>query len=206
MRVFLVTISTFGILLSCNLSQKPEPQPVKVTAVDSAEKARQQIEKKHLAEMAVKLKLLPIDKAVDSFELRLWVGSMVLPNKLIVLYYKDSMWQTHKIYYYDKQDGSIFRKEEKIKTDFPVTALADSLQLIDFSKMISQHEIKGFEDNVADGVTYHLEIATKREYKCLTYHCPEYFSKTEINNKKFLDLVLLLDKHFGFWSAICAFN
>lgn len=69
--------------------------------------------------------------------------------------------------------------------------------------MISQDQIKNFKDNIADGVTYNLEISTKNKYKLIRYRCPEYYSKTEINNKKFTDILLLLDQYFHFWSPKC---
>ncbi len=80
----------------------------------------------------------------------------------------------------------------------------DSLNSYDFENLLSQDEIESFTDNVADGVTYTMEIATSKYYKLLTYHCPERFAKTEINNKKFLDLILLIDKYIHFWLPICS--
>jgi hypothetical protein len=69
--------------------------------------------------------------------------------------------------------------------------------------MISQDEIPNFEYNVADGVTYTMEIATRKYYKVLKYHCPEKFALKEINNRKFVDLIFMIDKHLHFYIPFC---
>lgn len=42
-------------------------------------------------------------------------------------------------------------KEIKIKTKFSITNLTDSLKLVDFANFLSQEEVQGFNDNIADG-------------------------------------------------------
>jgi hypothetical protein len=202
MRHTLIIISTVFVLLSCNSTETSDKkEPVKVPTVDTIKLARQ----KAFAEQATKLNLTPIDKGVDSFEMRIWVGSMFVEHDLIILKYSDTSWQTQKVRYYKSEDGVMHFKNEKIvKPTLSLPSLIDSLKQIRFDKFISQEEIPNFIDNVADGVTYNLEIATKGNYKLLTYHCPEHFAKTELNNKKFLDFVLLVDKYFHYWSPICS--
>ncbi|XVJ67170.1 MAG: hypothetical protein HEQ40_13755 [Lacibacter sp.] len=202
MRHTLIIISTIFVLLSCNSTDTVnKSEPEKTPVIDTIKLARQ----KAFAEQASKLNLTPIDKGVDSFEIRIWVGSMFVEHDLIILKYLDTSWLTQKIRYYKSEDGVTHFKNEKIlKPTISLTSLIDSLKQVQLDKLISQEEIPNFTDNVADGVTYNLEFATKGTYKLLTYHCPEHFAKTEINNKKFLDLVLLIDKYFHFWSPICS--
>ena len=190
------------VLLSCNSTDSVnKSEPVKAVTVDTIKLARQ----KAFAEQATKLNLIPIDKGVDSFEMRIWVGSMFVEHDLIILKYLDTSWLGQKVRYYKSEDGvTHFKNERLLKPAITLPLLIDSLRVIQLDKLISQEQIPNFVDNVADGVTYNLEIATKSSYKLLTYHCPEHFSKTEINNKKFLDLILLVDKYFHFWSPICS--
>lgn len=188
-------------MFSCNSADTTiKTEQVKIKAVDTIKLARQ----KAFSDQALKLNLTSIDKGVDSFEMRIWVGSMFVEHDLIILKYADTSWLTQKIRYYESEDGVTHFKNKKIKPTISLPLLIDSLKQIQLDKLISQEQIPNFVDNVADGVTYHLEIATKGSYKLLTYHCPEHFAKTEINNKKFLDLVLLVDKYFHFWSPICS--
>jgi hypothetical protein len=81
--------------------------------------------------------------------------------------------------------------------------MIDSLRQVNFNRVISQEQVKGFQDNVADGVTYNMEVFQSGRYKMLTYHCPETYYSKEENNRKFVDILMLLDKHFTFYSPIC---
>jgi hypothetical protein len=202
MRHTLTFITAIIVLLSCNSAETTnKSDPIRVSVVDTIKLARQ----KAFSEQALKLNLTPIDNGVDSFELRIWVGSMFVEHDLIILKYSDTSWLTQKIRYYKSEDGvSHFKNEKLIKPAITLPLLIDSLGQMQLDKLISQEEIPNFVDNVADGVTYNLEVATKGSYKLLTYHCPEHFAKTEINNKKFLNLLLLVDRYFHFWSPICS--
>jgi hypothetical protein len=180
------------------MTNKSEPD--KINSVDTLKLARQ----REFANQALNLNLTPIDQNVDSFEIRLWISTMFVEQDLIVLKYTDTSWVTQKIRYFTGVDGVTHFKNKKIKPTITLPLLIDSLRQMQIDKLISQDVIPNFFDNVADGVTYNLEIATKGNYKLLTYHCPEHFAKTEINNKRFLDLVLLVDKYFHFWLPICS--
>jgi hypothetical protein len=202
MRNIQTFITAIIVLLSCNSADTTNKyKPIKVSVVDTIKLARQ----KAFSEQALKLNLTPIDNGVDSFELRIWVGSMLVEHDLIILKYSDTSWLTQKIRYYNSEDDvTHFKNEKLINPTIALPLLIDSLLQMHLDKLLSQEEIPNFVDNIADGVTYDVEVATKGSYKLLTYHCPEHFAKTEINNKKFLDLVLLVDKYFRFWSPICS--
>src|SRR5438093_2053461 len=143
MRHSLILISIVFILFSCDSTDNTKQSATSMSpTIDSAKLARQKEKEKYLADQATTLNLLPINKGVDSFELRLWVGSMFVEHDLIILTYKNEVWDSHKIRYYKNEDGVTHFKEEKIKTNFSVTNLADSLKLVDFATFISQDEIK----------------------------------------------------------------
>ncbi len=201
MRQVLGTLSVIIYLCACNSSEPVNNSiPAKVVVEDTLKAAR----KSGFAETASQLKLTPIDKGVDSFEIRIWVSNVFIEKDLIVLSYTDSIWKALRFSYYKSPDGLIFSKPVNIKRpEISLHLLVDSLREIQFDKLLSQNEIPGFVDNVADGVWYSVEIATKGSYKQLTYHCPERFAKTEINNKKFLDLIFLLNRYYHFWMPIC---
>ena len=201
MRHTLIFILAIVVLLSCNSTDtSTKNEPFSPPTVDTIKLARQ----KAFSEQASKLNLTPIENGVDSFEMRIWVGSMLVEHDLVILKYIDTSWLTQKIRYYKSEDGvTHFKKEKLAKPTISLALLIDSLKQMQLEKIVSQEEIPNFVDNVVDGVTYNLEIATKGNYRLLTYHCPEHFAKTESNNKKFLDLVILVDKYFHFWSPIC---
>lgn len=89
---------------------------------------------------------------------------------------------------------------ELMSTLEPMTAF---LTHLDFDKFILQRQIKGFQDMVLDGATYHLEIFQSGRYKLLTYHCPETYYSREENNRRFVDVLMALDKNFTFYSPMC---
>lgn len=200
-RQVLAILSAVIYLLSCNSNETANNyNPIKVYVEDTFMLAR----KKAFAETASQLNLTPIDKGVDSFEIRIWVSSIFIEKDLLVLKYSDNTWQHQKIRFYRRPDDVVYSKQEKIKRpEISLELLVDSIRRIQFDKLLPQNEIPGFVDNVADGVWYSVEIATKGSYKQLTYHCPERFAKTEINNKKFLDLIFLLNRYYHFWMPIC---
>jgi hypothetical protein len=145
-----------------------------------------------------------IDTGANDFEIRLWMGSMIDPDQMIFLRKSDTSVFAQTYDYNANFDSLEYFKLTHTYQGALLRQFADSLQKVDFSKMISQDQIENFRDNVADGITYLLEVATPKYYKLITYHCPERFAKTEINNKKFIDLVLALDQHLHFYSPICA--
>jgi len=205
MRHSLLIISVIYVLSSCNFDDRAKQSIVPNNSVDTVKIAKQKEQAKYFSDLATTLKLLPIGNGADSFELRLWVSSMFVEHDLMILTFKNQTWESHKIRYYKSEDGVTHFKEREIKTKFSINNLVDSLKVVDFSSLPSQEEIKNFKDNIADGVTYNIEVATKSSYRHLSYHCPEHFAKAEINNKRFLDIIYLLDKHFRFWSPICVF-
>ena len=101
-------------------------------------------------------------------------------------------WEGHKYEYRDP----LKLKEIKLKPQISISNLLDSLKNIDFGKLISQNKIENFKDDVDDGTVYTLEISYAGFYKILQYHSPEEFAKNEINNKRFLNLIKLLEKYF----------
>lgn len=208
MRDALIILLLLIVWTSCNSKDKAKPTnlavvPVDTVSIDTAKLQWQQQMKMHLHHLAISLKLPPVNLMNDSFALRLWTGTMFVENDLIMLAYKNGIWQSGKFRYSRNDKGVGTIKKIKIKGELSINSLVDSLKLIDFTNLPSQEEIKDFRDNVADGITYLLEISDKRYYKLLIYHCPEHYIKSEENNRRFLDIIYLLDRHFHFYSPIC---
>ena len=150
---------------------------------------------------AKEFNLPEIIKGVDSFELRIWVSSMMIPDFATILRYSDTQWVAHKYAYYENEntlDSVIIKKINLTDSIGKVVAyLSDSSIL----NLPSQHAIPGFIDNVADGQSCTIEISTKHFYKALHYHCPEHF--TDPYNKRFLQLINFLNFYLHFYTPIC---
>ena len=147
------------------------------------------------------LNLPPIDKGVDSFEIRIWHGiSIATPKWLVVLRYQDSVWNLMtKSYWirYLATDGvsgkvvldSCFTKT--LRVPFNISNLVDSIRQFRIETFPSQLEIPGFVDKVSDGLSYQIELATPKFYKAIGYRNP--FRYHDVNNQKVARLITMMN-------------
>jgi hypothetical protein len=205
MRIILLLVSTFLLLVSCEVNTNTDAGTFQIILPDTSKTHRPNTLFDDLNNWSRQMALPRIDTGVSDFELRLWTGSMIDPDQMIVLRKSGTNVTARKFNYKVSFDSLKHFKQTDTYQNDSLSRFADSLQNVDFSKIISQEEIENFRDNIADGIIYFLEVATPKYYKLVTYHCPEHFAKAEPNNKKFLDLVLALDRHLHFYSPICAF-
>lgn len=147
------------------------------------------------------LSLSPIINGVDSFELRIWHGkSIVTPKMLVTLKYQDSAWQlTNTDYWfsYQSKNGS----PEKIILDSSFTKsltvpsnishIINTLYQYSLDTFPSQHEIPDFQDKVADGEFFQIEVATSKSYKLIEYNNPNRY--IDNHNQKISKLVTMLN-------------
>jgi hypothetical protein len=203
MRHFILFISILFIFISCKTKTTPQSSVFQILLPDTNRTHRPNIIFLHLKEVSDQINLPRIDTGMNGFEIRLWTSSMIIPNLIVVVRETDTVLLSQKIEYYMSPDSAAHYKLYNNQQTGSLRILLDSLQHYDFAKMISQNEIENFTDNLADGITYHLEISNSKYYKLLTYHCPEHFAKLEPNNKLFLEIILLLDRHLHFYSPVC---
>jgi len=200
----LLIILTTVVLMSCHPKDKTQIDKFQVLLPDTSKTHRPNIIFDNLKLWGNQMGLPQIDTGVNDIEVRLWTSSRFIPDLLVIIRENDSSIINQKIEYFFSPDGvTHFKKGELLQAD-TLKPLIDSLKKIDFSKLISQNEIENFNDNLKDGITYHLEFSSLTYYKLLTYHCPEHFAPTEQNNKRFLDIILLLDKYLRFYSLKCS--
>jgi hypothetical protein len=206
MRHILFIITTLFIIASCKPKENLLPASFEVLLPDTSKTHSSNMLFDYLRNYARQMNLPRIDTGIKGFELRIWTGSMLDPDQMILVRKSDSGIIGQKFDYtsYSYNLDSYTLKENY--QNKAITQLVDSLQMIDFRGMISQNEIPNFIDGIADGITYHLEVATPTYYKLVTYHCPEHFGKIENNSKKFLDLLLLIDNHIKFYPSICSLS
>ncbi|MDB5203767.1 MAG: hypothetical protein JWQ27_3176 [Ferruginibacter sp.] len=151
-----------------------------------------------------KFNLPKLDTGVAGITLRLWISSPIIPHTLVTVIIGDTSVTAQKFDYYIEGNGvAHFQPSAGRYGADSLQLLVNKLNAVDFPSMISQSDIENFNDNIADGAKYYLEVSTPEYYKLLIYHCPEYFAKREPNNKKFLDLILMLDRHLHFYSPLC---
>ena len=115
LSILLLTILT----AACHSNDNTTQTSALISPKDSAKLARNKEKELYFANLSTTMRLLPINNGVDSFELRLWVSSMLEKSDVYILAYKSNVWESHHfIYYIDKNSGMTAYKEEKIKTSF----------------------------------------------------------------------------------------
>ena len=143
-----------------------------------------------------------IYEGVDSFELRIRIG-----GGGIVTYYPN-FWR----YRYNNErwileissgpDQNDSLNTLSVLLPEPKDSLVKFLSSDRVLNLPSQYAIPGFIDNIGDGQGIFVEIATKKFYKALSYHCPEHFVN-EKNNREFMIIVNYLNRYFHCYNPWC---
>lgn len=202
MRHSLIILVTLIIFCSCSTKTKQSKDSFRTILPDTSKTHKVYTTFEHLKLLDEQMGLDNIYNGIDSFEIRLWIVSMIKPNRLFIIK-KSNQEVTSQDFSYDySADNKLTFKAGKIIQNNSYPILIDSLSNYNFESLLSQDEIDNFVDSVADGVTYTMEIATSKYYKLLSYHCPEHFANTETNNKHFLNIVFLLDHYLHFYVPI----
>ena len=198
-QLFYLTILTY-LCISCNTKVSSQPDDFRTIVTDTMKLIP--YNEIDLSRIRAKAFNIPeIVKGVDSFELRIWVSSMMIPDYATILRYSDTQWIANEYAYYENGntiDSVIIRK-----INLP-DSIANVISYLSDSSVLnlpSQNAIPGFIDNVADGQTCTIEISTKTFYKSLHYHCPEHF--TDNYNKRFMEIVNFLNPRLHFYIPYC---
>ena len=67
----------------------------------------------------------------------------------------------------------------------------------DIYNLPSQSEIKGWKNEVDDGLTFSIEFATKEKYKFYSYNCPDVYENQFKECKHMVNILNVFDKEFG---------
>jgi len=149
----------------------------------------------------VLLNLAPINKGVDSFELRVWYDGYAFGTRLIDLKYDNNRWNCLEINYMGDRDmlDSLFA--HSIKTPADIALFVKFFTSDSILQLPSQADIPHFVNNIGDGQSCQIEISTKSLYKLLNYHCPEAYA--DKYNTHFLSILMFLNTSFKFYSPWC---
>ena len=194
MKRVLTIFAIFSFIISCNESKQFETTAFRRTVFDTFTYERVQ-------QVTKVLNYSTLNNGVDSFELRLWTDLGHTDFKSVkVLKYEDSNWHLSETRYWISGDSSFPNRGSKIFLDSgniefsrlitPISSILDTLFKFNLVTFPTQSQISGFSDNVADGLYYDLEVATKNYYKLLSYHEPERYADN--SNRNFSRILKLL--------------
>ena len=136
--------------------------------------------------------LYPIEKGVDTFELRLSFSGIKVayqPNFYAIKRVDSSVFGCH--IFSLKPNDSVLIVHFTPKCGWKL--FMDSLSFYGIYTIPSQREIKGFVDNICDGQEAILEYATNKLYRRIVYHEPEYFGDSI--NKKFWAFLMMWNRN-----------
>jgi hypothetical protein len=181
--MILKTLTLTGILLlliaSCKEEEKQQENSFRTIVTDTPVNHRIRNELDFSRRMSDRLNLARIDKGVDSFELRIWVTSMIIPADLVVLKFLGNKWVAYKYWFYNHDGNGIDSMNVyKIPTLKGIDNFVSYAKSKEVLELPSQDAIPKFEDNIGDGQTITIEIATSTFYKALQYHSRNTIQKS----------------------------
>lgn len=192
-------------LISC-VERKMQPANVAsgITTIDSTEfEYRQELTEEFLT---IANRSLEFEKDAAYFELRIWTSSMINPQTMIFIAKTTEKIDAHKFYYNSSFDTLRIFDHVVLSFNEEFKHFVDSLSNVDYAKMFNQDGIPDFDDQLEDGETYYLEIFKPNYHMYVAYHCPEYYSKTDQQNKSFFELLTEIDSHIPILSPLCKSN
>lgn len=124
--------------------------------------------------------------------------SLVDPSYLYILKENDSTWMllrysyftlrsTDVSHYYDNPIIESVVMESLTPQKIGWKSYINNLHLDSLWNLETESAIKGKRFIVGDGQRYLVELGAKGKYKYLFYTQPDYFQKTDVNHKKFLE-------------------
>lgn len=128
------------------------------------------------------LKLDSLESGFDSLQIRIWYDYALLINReLIIIQRTKGKWTADR--YEMVVDWDSFKNTETIKTNKIKSVIPKSgwdnfineLLSLKIMTLPNMDDIQGLVDNWNDGVTYNIEVATKKEYRFYGYHLPDKF-------------------------------
>jgi hypothetical protein len=203
----LIIIFFYSFLLSCN--SQNNPAILKYSEIDTLTSFKKEIptDENGRADLFYELKkqkekqlkLDSLESGFDSMQIRIWYDYELLVNKeLIVIKRKDGKWSADD--YEMVVDWDAFKDTETIKTKKMKSLVPKSgwdnfindLLSLKIKSLPNMKDIPGLQDNWDDGVTYNVEIATKKQYRFYSYHMPDKFGDKFWQAKNMTDILSLI--------------
>lgn len=150
------------------------------------------------------LKVDSLQNGFDSLQIRIWYDYALLSiSDLVVIKQNNAAWTT--ISYsltkdWDAPDSSGILRAEKIDTLIPKNgwdSFLERLFALQITTLPNMDSIPGLQDDWVDGVTYCVEVATKKQYRFYSYHLPDKFQDKYWQAKNMVDVLKLIQTELG---------
>ena len=159
-----------------------------------------------------KVKQLTLDtlqSGFDSLQVRIWYDySLVNLRKLLIIKRTNSVW-TATTYTmtvdWDASNSTETVKTKKIETLNPKNGWDNFLKklfILKIATLPNMDDIPELDDGWTDGISYNVELATKKQYRFFGYHLPDKFQDKYWQAKNMVDILKLIETEFGITSGI----
>jgi hypothetical protein len=159
-----------------------------------------------------KVKQLKIDSlqtGYDSLQIRVWYDySLSDVRKLLIIKRTNSSWTAASYIMSAVWNASNFTetvKTKKIEVVNPKNGwdnFLHSLFALGIETLPNMTSIPGLSDKWTDGISYHIEIATQKQYRFYSYHLPDKFKDEFQEAKNMVSILKLVEKEFGITCGI----
>jgi hypothetical protein len=148
---------------------------------------------------ATLLKIDSLQDGFDSLQIRIWYDYALLSiGDLLIIKRSNAGWTA--ISYslerdLDKPDSIRRLTVEKTDTLKPKNgwdSFLNRLFALQITTLPNMDSIPGLQDDWTDGVTYCVEIATKKQYRFYSYHLPDKFQDKYWQAKNMVDILKLI--------------
>jgi hypothetical protein len=155
------------------------------------------------------LKIDTLQSGYDSLQIRIWYDyALVSLRKLIIFKRTNNNWTATA--YTMTVEWNAFKLTDKIKTKKAEIlspkngwdSFFKNLFALHITTLPNMDNIPGLFDGWTDGISYNVEIATKKQYRFYTYHLPDKFQDKFWQAKNMVDILKLIETEFGITSGI----
>lgn len=219
----LTLISLLTAFAGCLLKEAPNKDNVEIIIPDTSVTHKPNHWYLRVRNLRRELNLKNLELGADSIEIRIYEdGALWQPDRMIVIKNESGIWNSTLITYWTRTASQAERQfdstdfwnqyyneivdsseTKNLKPDCSWNNLMDSLLVYKIFTLPQQEEIKGFKNNVNDGISYYFEIATKSKYKFYTYHYPDLYN--DENNKQATNILKLISRHL-IGISLCKYN
>jgi hypothetical protein len=155
------------------------------------------------------LKIDTLQSGYDSLQIRIWYDySLMSLRKLLIIKRTNATWTATA--YTLTVDWDASNLTEKVKTQKAETlnpkngwdSFLNKLFALQIMTLPNMDNISGLEDGWTDGISYNVEVATKKQYRFYGYHLPDKFQDKYWQAKNMVDILKLVETEFGITSGI----
>jgi hypothetical protein len=155
------------------------------------------------------LKIDSLQSGYDSLQIRVWYEySLITLRNLLIIKRTNSTWTVTK--YTMTVDWNPNNLTEKVKVQRAENlnpksgwnSFLNKLFALQIMTLPNMDNIPGLVDGWTDGISYNIEIATKKQYRFYSYHLPEEFQDKYWQAKNMVEILKIVETEIGIASGI----